>query len=440
MKKLVIMKFWILAGFMLLSGLTYAQFNFGGQMIQRAEFRNGFGTLINDTVQPAVFVGQRLRLQGTYAFDNVELYASIQDIRTWGNTSQVKASDAFMSIHEAYAQVSIDSFWAVKLGRQELNYDNARFLGNLDWALQARAHDFALVKYEKKDFKLHFGGGFNQASPVLSDNLYLVTQQYKTAQMLRMETKNKDFTLSFLFWNDGRQFQTFDTTGMQTDRGVRFAQTIGLPTIKYKMKGLTVSGFAYYQLGEDVAGNTLGAYDVNAQITKDFKIKKNPNASVTLTLGIEMLSGTNMNNTDATNNSFNPLYGTNHGHNGYMDYFFVDGRGVNSVGLNDAYLKMKYAFSKSQFISVQLHNFSANADVVKTGIVQDAAIGNELDISYGHVFNKSLSLQAGYSQFFGTETMEYLRNQANPDNMQNWAYCMLIIRPNSTKKFTGIIH
>ena len=31
--------------------------------------------------------------------------------------------------------------FAFKVGRQEINYDDARIFGNVDWAMQARSHD-----------------------------------------------------------------------------------------------------------------------------------------------------------------------------------------------------------------------------------------------------------------------------------------------------------
>lgn len=75
----------------------------------------------------------------------------------------------------------------MKLRRQELNYDKVRFIGNVDWLLQARAHDFALVKFEKNNQKLHFGGGFNQNQESLNGNILHSPNQYKAAQFVRYE-------------------------------------------------------------------------------------------------------------------------------------------------------------------------------------------------------------------------------------------------------------
>src|SRR5690606_34620990 len=133
---------------------TYAQFTLDGQLVQRSELRNGYNSLINETSKPAICIAHRARLQAAYAMEGVSFFMSIQDVRTWGNTSQTKLSDNFLSAHEAWVEASVGENWKIKLGRQELNYDNFRFLGNLDWALQARAHDFILVKHEKDNMKL----------------------------------------------------------------------------------------------------------------------------------------------------------------------------------------------------------------------------------------------------------------------------------------------
>ncbi|TAE59133.1 MAG: hypothetical protein EAY68_11020, partial [Bacteroidetes bacterium] len=49
-----------------------------------------------------------------------------------------------------------------KVGRQEINYDDARLLGNLDWLQQGRRHDAAILKLTHKGYSFDLGGAFNQ--------------------------------------------------------------------------------------------------------------------------------------------------------------------------------------------------------------------------------------------------------------------------------------
>jgi hypothetical protein len=419
---------------------TSAQFRIGGQLVQRGEYRHGYGKLIEDSLDASAFISQRFRLEGSYKMEKLNFYMSIQDIRTWGNTPQIKISDGLLSVHEAWGEISIDSSWSFKLGRQELNYDNARFLGNLDWALQARAHDFALLKFERKTSKLHIGAGYNQDGESLSGNTYLMTNQYKNALFARYEKKFKHVELSLLFWNNGLQFVAYDSTGKKIiKRETRFTQTFGIPTLKYKLSNTTISAFAYYQIGKDINDNNVNAYDVNLQISHLFKLNEEKKQSIRISAGVEMLSGTDNNDTSKEKSSFSPLYGTNHAHNGYMDYFYVGGRHEKSVGLNDLYLRVRFDLNKDLFTAINLHSFSANAATYKGSKKLNPNLGNEIDFCMGYLITPAVSVQGGYSYYFASETLEYLSKSVKASEIQHWAYLMLIIRPDSDKKFIGIL-
>ncbi len=426
--------------FILLSIQASAQFKVGGQLVQRGEYRHGYGKLLEDTLEPASFISQRFRLQSSYKMEKLNIYISIQDIRTWGNTPQIKLSDGLLSVHEAWGEVFVDSAWSFKLGRQELNYDNARFLGNLDWALQGRAHDFALIKFEKNKAKLHFGAGYNQDGEALSGSTYLMNNQYKNALFARFEKKFGKTEISLLFWNNGLQYVAYDSTGKNiTKKEVRYTQTFGIPTLKYKTGNTTASAFAYYQTGKDVSNNSVNAYDANFQISHQFNLNETGKQKLRFTAGIELLSGTDNNDTTKEKSSFSPMYGTNHAHNGYMDYFFVGGRNEKSVGLNDIYLRVRFDYNASFFTAVDVHAFAANAGVYKGSDKLNSSLGNEIDFSFGYIINPTVSIQGGYSHYISTETMEFLSKSLDADKVQNWAYLMLIIRPDSDKKFIGLL-
>ena len=79
-------------------------------------------------------------------------------------------------VHEAWADLMLanktDSSikfklfdqMSVKIGRQELNYDDARLIGNLDWLQQASRHDMVLLKTVHKGWQVDIGHAFNQNS------------------------------------------------------------------------------------------------------------------------------------------------------------------------------------------------------------------------------------------------------------------------------------
>jgi hypothetical protein len=418
---------------------SYAQFNVDGQLVQRSEYRNGYNRLINENADPAAFIAHRARLHVGYQKQAFHFFASIQDVRTWGNTSQTKLTDNYLSVHEAWLEMSLSEQWKIKLGRQELNYDNARFLGNLDWALQARAHDFGLVKYEKGNTKLHFGGGYNQDAQQLSGNIFTTPNQYKLAQMARYENLLGKLQFSLLFWNDGRQYTINDSTGQLSGKGIRHRQTIGVPTLKYQVGNTTFSGFYYHQLGKDPFGRTMNGFDVSAQVTHQVNIDTTAARKFRMTGGFEILSGTAMNNA-SKKRSFSPLYGTNHLHNGYMDLFYVGGAHENNVGLKDYYLRTRFDFNPKFFTQLDGHAFASYANVYNTtGEKMDKYLGTELDLSLGYLVNDAISLQGGYSQLFYTNTFERVQNNGTLKNNQNWAYLMVIFRPTMKNKFIGIL-
>lgn len=251
-----------------ISHSAVAQFSFDGQYLQRAEYRHGYGQLMEPNQDYAALIGHRARIQGTWTKNRLTMFMSVQDVRVWGNTPQLKSSDGLISVHEAWCEYGFSDTWSMKLGRQELNYDNVRFLGNVDWLLQARAHDFALVKFEKNNHKLHFGGSYNQNQDSLNGNIYFSSNQYKVAQFVRYENKWDHFVLSALFWNDGRQFIRYDTTNTIVAKSIHYRTTIGLPQLRYSAGNTVISGFVYYQFGKDLKERNINAWNANIQVTQ----------------------------------------------------------------------------------------------------------------------------------------------------------------------------
>lgn len=410
-----------------------AQFSVGGQLLSRVEYRNGYGVVVEEGQKPYFGIGQRTRIHFQYDHERVKLYCSVQDVRAWGSTSQANQSDDFLSVHEAFAEIFIGKFWAAKLGRQELNYDNVRFLGSLDWALQARAHDFALVKFEKEKMKLHIGAGYNQAKESLVMEPYTINNQYKTAQLLRYENQWGSLELSFLFWNNGLEQDN------QGKLNIRYSQTVGLPTLRYKAGRFIFSGFYYHQSGRDGTNKKVNAYDVSLQASHSIDLNKEKGRKFQTTLGFEILSGTSQQPKDSINRSYNPFYGTNHAHNGYMDLFYVSNRHLNTVGLQDYFLRLRYDCSNNFFLSLNMHQFLAAADMFVSNKKLSKPLGMELDLSIGYVVNDVVSLQGGYSQLFASRTLAATQEVSDPAALQNWGYVALLIRPNMKNRFVGLL-
>jgi hypothetical protein len=116
-----------------------------------------------------------------------------------------------------------------------------------------------------------------------------------------------------------------------------------------------------------------------------------------------------------------------------MDYFYVGNHNA-SVGLWDNYLRVSYAKGKSIY-SINGHYFNTATDVKNgyEGPKMDVNLGSEIDFT--HLFNYSdgVTIQTGYSQFFGTSTLQALRPGTSFKEINNYFYVMLIVRPGSVK-------
>lgn len=155
-----------------------AQLTISGQLRTRTEVRNGLGNLVPTGSNAAAFTSQRTRLNAGYKWDKVSFGLSIQDVRVWGQDAGTisNADGNRLMLHEGWAEITLankaDSSirfrlvdqLSVKIGRQELLYDDVRLIGNLDWLQQGRRHDMVLVKLLHKGWKVDLGYAFNQNS------------------------------------------------------------------------------------------------------------------------------------------------------------------------------------------------------------------------------------------------------------------------------------
>ncbi len=107
-----------------------------------------------------------------------------------------------------------------------------------------------------------------------------------------------------------------------------------------------------------------------------------------------------------------------------MDYFYV-GNHIGSVGLNDVYLKYKYAKNKFGF-NAHLHYFAAAAEIADNA---DSYLGTELDLSISWAVKPMAKIAVGYSTLFAGDSMEILKKGGDSSTGQNWAYVMLSVTP-----------
>ncbi|MEN8230841.1 MAG: alginate export family protein [Bacteroidota bacterium] len=397
---------------LIVAGTLQAQFSLSGEFRPRTEYSHGYKSLADADQNASLFTSQRTRLNLNYTAEKITTKLVLQDVRNWGNQKQLVGNEDFAtSIHEAWAEAKLGAGISLQLGRQELVYDNSRIFGNVGWAQQARSHDLLLAKYQGA-FKLHFGLAYHQ-SGVRTNNIYNGPDAYKSMQFLWFNKKLEKLSISLLVLNNGVPYTIDNIGSLITEQGIRYSQTIG-STIAYKFEKLNLGGNIYYQTGTDPSGMELGAYEV--LVEAGLALSSNTKVG----LSYEILSGTDPNET-TVNNSFTPLYGTNHKFNGHMDYFFV-GNHMNSVGLQDITISFTQKI-KSISLNAHIHAFFSAA-----ALTNGNYLGTEADLFMAYPVADNIKIQLGYSQMFAGEGMTEIKS-GSIDEIQNWAYLMFVFTP-----------
>ncbi len=429
-----------------------AQFTVGGQIRTRTEMRNGQGAPQKADTVPAVFTSQRTRLAFGYSGYRFKLYGAVQDVRVWGqdassiNRNTTDAYDGLM-LHEAWGEISlldtgknIENF-TLKIGRQELVYDDVRLLGNLDWLQQARRHDAMLLKFSNKGWTAHLGAAFNQNAERKSNHIYNgvptgypagtngIGTMYKSMQFLYLGKKFHFGNGSFLFFKDDFS-KLVDPVNNIYGQGVNSRLTTGFYLTGTAERKLTFTTSAYYQGGKYRDGADLSEYllSVYTQYSIGRKFSVGP--------GIDLTSGNDGSDPAKKSQRFDPLYGTPHKFWGYMDYFYVaDGFGTS--GLMDLYLRARLKAKDNFTMTLDVHKFNlANELTSEGGDKLDKALGTEFDFVLNYNLTKIINIEAGYSMMFSTDTMlsPEVKNVPDGSKTSSWAYLMISIKPEFSLK------
>ena len=430
-----------------------AQFTISGQVRTRTELRNGQGTVQQADTVPALFTSQRTRLNLGYSGYRYKIFTAIQDVRVWGqdastiNRTTSDPNDGLM-IHEAWAEISLVDTgkvvknFTLKVGRQELLYDDSRLLGNLDWLQQARRHDAALLKFDHKGWTVHLGAAYNQNAERKSNTIYNgvpvgytagtngITAEYKSMQFLYASRKFYFGNATFLAFKDDFSKYHFAPADVNKttpiyEQGVWSRYTIGANMFGTAVRkiGFSLSGF--YQGGNYRDGTALHEYFLSAAAsyaaTRKFSVGP----------GVDVTSGNNGSDPTKKNQRFDPLYGTPHKFWGNMDYFYVaDGFGSN--GLMDYYLKGRYKAKDNLTLSLDAHQFSlSDAVLAQDGTAMSKTLGTEFDFVLVFAPTKAISIETGYCTMFSTPTLTSakVKNVSKAAEVSTWAYFMLTIKP-----------
>jgi len=395
-----------------LSGV--AQLNFSGEFRPRTEFRNGYRTLHSVQDDPAFFISQRTRLSLLFNDDLYLFKLSAQDIRTWGDEIQLQ-DNASINIHEAWAQLSLVNHFKVKLGRQELVYDDQRLLGSVNWTQPGRSHDAVVLKYQNivSEFDMHVGGAYNQESEKILGNTYTLNN-YKALLYMWMNKKFGTVDISGILLTDGFELASGN---------INYRYTYG-SFINYKVKDLFFSGTIYLQRGDDNSRSNISAHMLAGKVSYQLKDSK-------FSVGIDYLSGGNSDDANPDRNSFSTLYATNHKFYGNMDYFLNIPNETNGGGLQDIYFSAEHKSSPKIMLNLSYHYFSLAQKISSPANnleLLNKRLASEIDISTTYTVSDDVKLVLGYSTLFSFDSLERLRERTG-DGLQQWGWVMFVLTP-----------
>lgn len=396
--------------------LSAQDFGISAEIRPRYENAHGIKTLIEPGQDGANFISQRTRLNFNFLYNKIRLGVSLQNIRVWGDVSSLSSDDTNIAFHQAWAEALLSEKFTIKFGRQVIAYDNQRIFGGVAWAQQARSHDAAVAHWkvgEKSKLDLGFALNANDQGNIFEP--YLVNQ-YKAFQYAWYHTEFDKLGLSFLLLNNGVQYEVANN-----EYEIDYSQTIG-SYLKYKNGKFNADAQVYFQSGS-LNGNSVSAVNFGANL--GYKLTD----QFSLGLGAEYFSGKDMNDGSGDVKSFNPLYGTNHKFNGLMDYFYV-GNHIGNVGLVDVYGNVSYKKDKFN-INLAPHFFSAPATIHDGTMEYDSSLGTELDLTMGYSVSEGISIAAGHSMMFATESMEVIKNSTPGamDENNSWTWLMVTFKP-----------
>lgn len=320
------------------------------------------------------------------------LTVRLQDVRIWGeetNTLNDSSADGF-DAHEAYAVLPLYSHASLKLGRQEIVFDNQRLVGNVDWVQRARSFDGARATWRMDDLDAdlfgvvitesdqdpdgHVPGGNSQV------NFGGAHGTYRPADALSVSG-------AFFARKNNAIKEKRYTAGL-------FAQG--------KAAGAHYSGEYYYQFG-DLDGEGIGAMLAAARAGYTADVAMKPG----LTVWGEYLSGDGK-----PTGVFDTLYPTNHQFYGEMDFFLDIPAHTANLGLMDIGGRASLKPSDTVSAHVDYHLFQT----VEADPAGEKALGSEINAKIAWKATDLWTVRTVYGVFLPGNAIKTVRGlKADPE-------------------------
>ena len=403
-------------------------FNLDAQLMTRGELRaGGFKADSLDSERLSRFALGRYRIIADYQRSWLNVRLTPQYTGVWGQGS------AGLVLYEGWAKIQSKKGLFVKIGRQELTYDDGRIIGNDDWTMTAPTHDVLKLGHDGESHKVHLLAAYNQNAENIDNGVIYYSggiQPYKTMQTLwyHYDTPKKMFGVSLLGMNIGMQ-------NADQEHPITYYQQLVGTYMSFRPKHWSLEGAFYYQMGKEEHGMAIDAFMASA------KLNVKPSENYNLFAGYDFLSGDKYFNVPPQGGvglvfhdkarGFNAIFGSHHEFYGAMDFFYLSNYvGGFTPGLQNLYFGGIIKPVNGLSINAAYHYYAITTDL---DYVNTKALGHSFELASSYAFNKAVSVSAGYTFMKGSETMELL-NKVSEKRQLHWAWLMMTVTP---KLFTS---
>jgi len=381
-----------------------------------------------DVEDKSNFLLGRTRLIAGYSRPGLEAHAVLQNLAVWGS-----GGNQALNLYEAWAKMTAKNGLFAQVGRIALAYDDERIIGTNDFAMASLSHDVVRVGYEGHGHQAHAIVAYNQSAANVYKSTYYEggSQPYKTMQTVWYHYDVSKFPLgaSLLFMNVGLQA---GTKGNEKNPPTTEYQQMYGGYLTFHPKYVTFEGSYYRQGGKTVMNSK--AFEIDAWMASA-KATVTPSDYYGFILGYEYLSGDDF--VPPTYGGrmglplhkvfkgFSPLYGSRTKFYGLMDYFYQSAY-LNSFtpGLQNAFVGVLGKPTPKLDLNATYHYLAVATDLYEL----NRTLGHSIDVMASYSFTKDISLSAGYTLMFGTETMDCLK-KGNSSKTARWGWFSLVISP-----------
>ena len=400
------------------------EFSLDAQLVTRGELRaGGFKVDSLDEERIAYFALGKYRITADYKRSWLEVKLSPQFAGVWGQAGST------ISLYEGWTKMQSKNGLFVKIGRQELNYDDGRIIGNDDWTMTAPTHDVLKLGYEGENHKVHLLAAYNQDPENMSNGNHYYSgglQPYKMMQTFwyHYDTPQKRFGFSLVGMNIG--MQSVKDNESQTSY---YQQLVGA-YMALRKEHWSLAGALYYQMGKEEHAMPIDAY------MGSVKVDVKPSEKYNLFAGYDFLSGDKYFAVPPEGSlglvhhdkvrGFNAIFGSHHEFYGAMDFFYISNYvGGFTPGLQNLYVGCNTKFIDGLDLGASYHFYAIATDL---NYLDSKTLGHEVEFLASYAFNKAVSVSAGYTFMRGSETMVKLQHVSEQRQL-HWGWVMLAVKP-----------